>query len=64
MHVVLLLLTVRLADSGLPYEGRLEVYHNGSWGTVCNDFFDNVEATVACKSLGSGLRRYFSLLKS
>jgi len=53
-NIVLLLSTVRLAGSGLPYEGRLEVYYNGVWGTVCDDYFDNVDATVACKSLGSG----------
>jgi len=48
-------LTVRLAGSGLPLEGRLEVYYNGTWGTVCDDRFGNVDATVACKSLfGSG----------
>jgi len=49
-----LLLSVRLAGSGLPYEGRLEVYYNGQWGTVCDDGFDDNDATVACKSLGSG----------
>jgi len=46
-----LLLTVRLTGSGLPLEGRLEVYYNGTWGTVCDDDFDNNDATVACKSL-------------
>jgi len=49
-------MTVRLAGSGLPHEGRLEVYHNNQWGTVCGYFFDHIDATVACRSLfGSGL---------
>ena len=51
---VLLLPTVRLAGSGLRYEGRLDVYLNRVWGTVCDSNFDDVDATVACKSLGSG----------
>ena len=58
---VLLLATVRLAGSGLLYEGRLEVYYNGAWGTVCDDDFENVDATVACKSLGLGLSTILSL---
>jgi len=35
-----------------PSEGRLEVRHEGRWGTVCDDGFSNVTAEVACKTLG------------
>ena len=58
MHFVLRTV-VRLAGSSIPNEGRLEVYHNRAWGTICDDFFNDVDATVACKSLGSGLVYYF-----
>jgi len=45
---------VRLSGSGLPHEGRLEVYYNGQWGTVCDDGFDDNDATVACRNIGTG----------
>ena len=46
--------TVRLAGSSLSYQGRLEVYYNRTWGTVCDDSFGSVDARVACYSLGYG----------
>ena len=49
---------LRLAGSDLPYEGRLEVYYNGVWGTVCDDYFDDTDAAVACYSLGFGSANY------
>ena len=46
---------VRLVNgNGDRRAGRLEIYYNDQWGTVCKDQFGNNDAKVACYMLGFG----------
>uniref|UniRef100_A0A1X7VF72 SRCR domain-containing protein n=1 Tax=Amphimedon queenslandica TaxID=400682 RepID=A0A1X7VF72_AMPQE len=43
---------IRLQGGNYSSYGRLEVYCNGQWGTVCDDDFYDIDAQVACQQLG------------
>ena len=50
---------IRLQGGNFVNEGRVEVYCNGHWGTICDDGFGSDDANIICKQLGyTGYKNY------
>ena len=44
--------SLRLFGGNSIREGRVEIYVNGMWGTVCDDGWNSYATTVTCRQLG------------
>ena len=43
---------IRLIGGINKLEGRVEIQYQGIWGTICDDGWDDIDATILCKELG------------
>ena len=50
---------IRLDNDSNEHEGRVEIMYQGIWGTICDDGWNDIDATVVCRELGflNGIKR-------
>ena len=46
--------TLRLVGSNSPVKGEVQVFIGGHWVRICDDGWDDNEASVVCRQLGFG----------
>ncbi|XP_065188627.1 deleted in malignant brain tumors 1 protein-like [Sycon ciliatum] len=46
--------SVRLVNGKTPLEGRVEMFHMGKWGFVCDDYWSLADGEVLCRQLNYG----------
>ena len=42
---------LRLVGGRDKRDGRVEIYYNGEWGTICGDLWEDPQTKVVCRQL-------------
>ena len=43
---------VRLIGGSYPWEGRVEIYYSGTWGTITDTDWTSDDAQAVCRTMG------------
>ena len=43
---------IRLVGGTNRLQGRVEILYQGTWGTICDDGWDDIDTTIVCRELG------------
>ena len=54
IHFIFVELPIRLVEGNTVGEGRVEIWYKNSWATVCDDGWDDNDASAVCTQLGLG----------
>ena len=52
---------VQLVDGIIDREGRVEMCHDGVWGSICDERWDKTDAYIICQQLGYGETGNFTM---
>ena len=55
---------MRLVDGVNGRSGRVELCLANTWGTICNDDWDNEDAAIICNQLGFASGKLLAIVKS